>query len=435
MRSLLEIAADRADQAEVYTREQTADRVEFANRKLHDIRSSRLAGTALRIIKDGSEGQAFTRNPTDPAGLVDNAFASLEGGVEAPFRFPRTKGLPAVRSFDPAIEEVTTETLVEECARVHSILMDRIEGDLAVSAFRTIARFGVVNTAGTEISHRTSHAALFAGAVFPGSATGFRRIHAARTFGPTPDAMIEEIVTLFRAAEREVRPEGGRMKVLFLPGSLITLTWRLLAGTSGKNVLEGISPIAGKMGERVLSGKLTIVDDPRDTENPEPRAFDDEGVACERFTVFEKGVLRGFYNDLTHAAKLGVEPTGHGYRKAMWSADPVATHPSPALPHLTVVPGEASFDDLVSMIDRGIILEGVLGAHSGNIPNGDYSVGVNPALYVEGGEIVGRVKDAMVAGNAYETLREVVAVGRDTTTGFGGRIPAILCDDVSVACG
>ncbi len=74
-------------------------------------------------------------------------------------------------------------------------------------------------------------------------------------------------------------------------------------------------------------------------------------------------------------------------------------------------------------MDRGLILEGVLGAHSGNIPNGDYSVGVSTGLYVEGGEIRGRVTDTMVTGNVYETLSNVVAVGdtlRHASGAFGG---------------
>jgi PmbA protein len=97
-------------------------------------------------------------------------------------------------------------------------------------------------------------------------------------------------------------------------------------------------------------------------------------------------------------------------------------------------PGNKSFSQLVKAIDRGIIIDGALGPHSGNIPNGDYSVGVNPGLYVENGEIVGRVKDAMVAGNVYETLKDVMEVG-DTLhpSAWGAWVPAILCDNVSVA--
>ena len=86
------------------------------------------------------------------------------------------------------------------------------------------------------------------------------------------------------------------------------------------------------------------------------------------------------------------------------------------------------------MMDRGIILEDCLGAHSGNIPHGDYSVGASPGLYVENGEILGQIKDVMVAGNVYDTLKNVVAIGDTPERVMMGRMPAILCDDVSVAC-
>ena len=435
MRDLLAIASARAEQAEVYTRQTVEDRVEFADKKLHRIESSRLAGTALRIIVDGKAGQSWTRRLTDPEGMVANAFASLAGDVPARYRFPRTGSIETVEAYDLDIERITTEHLAEECARVHGRLAERVDGDLAVFAIRTISRFGVRNSAGTDLSHRTSHAMLFAGVVLPGTASGFRRLTPGRTLGSMPDAVIDEIAALYRAARREARPKSGRMKVLFLPSSLITLTWRLLAGTSGKSVYEGVSPISGGIGEQVVSERITFFDDPADPLAPEPRSFDDEGVAATPFTLIEDGVLRGFYNDLDHAAKLGVPPTGHGYRRSMWGGDAVTIRPNPHLSGPSCQPGEAGFQELVAMMDRGIILESVLGAHSGNIPNGDYSVGVNPALYVENGEIVGRLKDAMVAGNAYETLREVVAVGKDVTTGFGGQVPAILCDNVSVACG
>ena len=160
MEKLLSAAAARADQAEVYTRETTEDRVENVNGKLHDIKSSRLAGTALRIIKDGCEGQAFTRNMVDPGTLVDHAIASLKGGVEAQYAFPRTKDLPEVARTDPAIADVTTKEMAEECARVHSLLAARVEGDLAITAFKHRARFSVENSTGTAAVRDRSGATL-----------------------------------------------------------------------------------------------------------------------------------------------------------------------------------------------------------------------------------------------------------------------------------
>jgi PmbA protein len=82
---------------------------------------------------------------------------------------------------------------------------------------------------------------------------------------------------------------------------------------------------------------------------------------------------------------------------------------------------------------RGVVVADVMGPHSGNILNGDYSMGLSPGLWVENGEIVGQVKDAMVAGNVYETMREVVSVEDRVRSVYMGRFPAVLFDHVSLA--
>jgi PmbA protein len=76
---------------------------------------------------------------------------------------------------------------------------------------------------------------------------------------------------------------------------------------------------------------------------------------------------------------------------------------------------------------------GVLGAHSGNILNGDFSVGMNPGVYVENGRIVGRVRDGMVAGNAWDVLGRVSAVQDRPFSPHGYyRYPCVAADGVSV---
>jgi len=73
----------------------------------------------------------------------------------------------------------------------------------------------------------------------------------------------------------------------------------------------------------------------------------------------------------------------------------------------------------------------VMGAHSGNLLHGDYSVGLAPGLWVENGEIVGVVKDSMMAGNVYEDMKNVLAVGDTVQDAPMGRFPALLLDNVS----
>jgi PmbA protein len=275
---------------------------------------------------------------------------------------------------------------------------------------------------------------VYAGCVFPGSATGIWRISLSKKSERMPDELLDQIVDVYKRSQDVVEPKGGKMKVMFMPNSMLALNWRILSATSSKSVYEKISPLEGKVGEKVFDESVTITDEPLDDRRPGARAFDDEGVACSPLTIVDKGVLKGFYYDLHYASRLGAKPTGHGYKSAQWGGDPISLKPVPSLSHMSISPGRKSFWELVKLMDRGVIMEGALGAHSGNIPNGDYSVGTNPGLYVENGEIVGRLKGTMVAGNIYETLNHVVGVG-DTQyhSSFGGWVPSVLVDDVSVA--
>ena len=204
-----------------------------------------------------------------------------------------------------------------------------------------------------------------------------------------PDGWIEFVANTYNASLREVKPAGGRMNVLFLPGALFALVWRLREGANAKNVYEKTSRLKDQLGQQVLSEKLTVVNEPLNDQVPGARAFDDEGIPCRNLALFEAGMLKSFYCDLDYGRKLGIPPTGNGFR------GDTTTKPVPALEHLTIQPGDKSLGELIGMMKRGLIVGGAMGAHSGNILNGDYSIGLAPGIYVENGGIAGRVKDAM----------------------------------------
>ncbi|MCL0064069.1 TldD/PmbA family protein, partial [Dehalococcoidia bacterium] len=252
-------------------------------------------------------------------------------------------------------------------------------------------------------------------------------------FEKTPDEHLNFILHTYNKSLKEVSPRGGKMKVLFLPDTMYSLIWRLQSATNGKNIYEKKSPVSEKLGQEIFNRQLTIYNDPLNDDIPGARSFDDEGTPCRYFPVVENGILQNFYYDLHYAAKLKASPTGHGFRSAMWGGDSIATKPTPSLDHLFIKPGDKSLSELIKSIDCGIIIAGVLGAHSGNIPNGDFSMGLSPGLYVENGEIVGNVKDAMVAGNIYEVMKNVLAIEDTLYPAMMGTFPAILFDSVSVA--
>ena len=434
MEKLLEMAKKVSDKAEIYSLGFTHNSVSFKNAKLHDIGSKFQSGISLRIIKDNKLGFAYTRNLVDRQELLQNAMDSLEGEVEANYDLPLTKELPRIDTFDPSVEKVSSTQMVEESARVCGLLKSKTDAEISVSSTTYSETIRVMNSCGTDISGQSTFYVMYGSLVFPGSASGIWRTFLSKNFRQIPDNIVDEMTKLYTLSSKVIEPKGGKMKVMFMPNSMMALKWRISSGTSAKSVYEEVSPVATKVGEKIFDDRITIRDDPLNDEHPGARAFDDEGVACEPLTIIENGVLKSFYYDLDYASKLKAKPTGHGHRTTAWGGEPIAIKPTPALTHMIIEPGKKSFSELVGLIDRGIILEGALGAHSGNIPNGDFSVGVSPGLYVENGEIVGRVKDAMVAGNIYEMLKQVVDIGDTLYPSWGTAwLPPILCDNVSVA--
>ena len=433
MEKLLEIAKKVSDQSEIYSLDETTDGISFENSKLKDIESNVQSGVSLRILKDGKLGFAYTKNLLNREELLQNAVDSLKGGVEALFDLPVSKDLLSLNTYDASIVSLSNASIVEECKRVCETLAQRTKGQINLSAGRKAATVRLINSRGADLSSDSSLYFFNAEILYPGSYASIHRPLLHKSFEKASDPYLSFILDMYNPSVEEVHPKGGAMKVLFLPETIYTLMWRVQSATSGKNIHQKVSPLLGRTGEKLFDEKLSILDDPLNDTIPDARAFDDEGTSCRLLPIIENGILVNFYYDLHYAKKLNASPTGHGYKGSMWGGETVSFRPSPSLGHLTIRPGDKSFSQLLKSIDKGLLVAGVMGAHSGNILNGDFSVGLSPGLYVEKGEIVGHVKDAMVAGNIFSTLREVVDIEDSPHPGSGGTFPAILFDNVSVA--
>lgn len=434
MKKLLELASAEADHAEVFHEMDEAGSMSMRNGRATEMSATIQSGYALRMIRDGKIGTAYTKNLLDPAGMVENALVSMKGSVEAGFAFPGPADIPRQPVDDAGISGMGYGDMHARAARVLEHLHGKVEGQVDVAAGWGVTETGIMNSGGLEVSSRRPAMYIFTSLLFPNTETGVRSLFHSSVPGDFPKEDLDGLVAMYRAGLPVVDVPTGRMKVMFAPDTMYTLLWRLSAAVSGMAFHNRISPLLEKRGSKVLSESFTLYGDPTEPEEVNRRFFDDEGVPTGRHTVFEDGIFRNLVLNLDYAEKLGEEPTGTGYRGGMWGGETVSIQPSPSLRSSRIAPGDSSFEEMVSGIDRGVIVLGVLGAHSGNILNGDFSVGLNPGFFVEDGEIRGRVRDGMVAGNVYQVLNRITAV-EDTLhdTPAGGRYPAILLEDVSVA--
>ncbi|MFC1453511.1 metallopeptidase TldD-related protein, partial [Verrucomicrobiota bacterium] len=231
-----------------------------------------------------------------------------------------------------------------------------------------------------------------------------------------PGEFAERTITDLRNAERTVRAPAGKSKAFFPPEMLATFLYPVIIGVNGRNVAKGDSPLGGRLNHSVLAPCFTIVDEPHMDFAPGSSAIDDCGIPTQRHVVFDRGVLRMFLYDLDSAGLAGTEPTGNR------SCSPY---------NLVVTPGDRPSADLMSEVEDGVFLRSLSGFHTCNHHSGDFACDVALGYRIEKGEITGRIKNTMVAGNIYEMLAGNVELSSDLD--YQGRFPHAVMEGMSVS--
>jgi PmbA protein len=225
------------------------------------------------------------------------------------------------------------------------------------------------------------------------------------------------------------------MPVLFTPRGALVLLLPLVVGLSGKSVLLGVSPLAGKLGEQAFDPRLTLTDDGTVPFAPRSSRFDDEGVPTSRKVLIDRGKVGQFLYDLKTAGLAKTASTGNGFKGGLLGGRDFKNPPEVAPTTWMVAGGEKTFKELIAGLKEGLIVDQVIGLGQGNIASGEFSNNVAVGFYVRDGEVLGRVKNTMIAGNVYELLKgRLIELGREVEWAHGlFRAPAILVDGVGVA--
>ena len=398
----LEQAKGRAQEVEIAVRASRSSGAEYEDDKLKHVEASQTTAVSVRVIVEGKVGQSRGTDPQEVASVVDRAIALAAFGSEAKFNFPGPSAAPEVKTYDPEIACISREEMVAVGAEALELLK-AYNPEIKVSggAGWTVSKRRLVNSHGLDITSKESAYGASAGGVLVRGTDilWVGRYRNWRKKDVSARTLAEQSVEYFRYAERMAPVATKQMPVIFTPRGIRVLLIPILMGVNGKNVLKGDSPLAGKLGQQIVSPAFSLTDDGTVDYALDSARYDGEGVPRRRNEVVKDGVLTCFLYDLDTAAKAGVESTGNG----------VGCGASNVL----VAPGETSFAEMVRDTEEGIIVENVLGLGQGNIINGDFSVNLALAFKIERGEIVGRVKDVMLAGNAYNALNHIRAIGAE----------------------
>ena len=393
------------------------------------VAGGRSSASHLRVVRGGRAGCAVSRDD-DVAELAGHAMMAAASGAELELFLPAPSPLAEVSTRTPQAAAAGTAVL-DGLARA---LLDRLRRSnrrVEVWAERSYGSVRVANTRGVLAGYDVTLAGV--GAVVEFIGAGWAppcRVHLSGAALPTLfdiEGLVVEVNRRLDPPLLEVsRTIPASLPVCLAPSALVTFLRPLRAALLGHEAWLGRSPLRGRRGEQVFDEKLSVTDDPLIPERPGSRPVDDEGVPSRRLRLVERGRLRAFATDLSVGVRANAPSTGHGWRLP-------SAAPRVGFTNFRVEPGTGNRDALLAGMGRGLLIADLAWGAGPNPLVGTITLRAPWAYLVEGGEVTGRLEGVVLAGNVFDALRRVVAVGSDATWIGAQCMPSVVVEGLGIS--
>jgi PmbA protein len=218
-----------------------------------------------------------------------------------------------------------------------------------------------------------------------------------------------------------------KVPVILSPQVAVDFLDILSVSMSAESVQKKRSFLAGKVGQQIVSQVIDVFDDGTMPWGIGTKPVDDEGVPTKNKAIVSQGVLNGYIYNTYTARKDGTESTGNAVRSS------VKNLPGVGPSNLFIKPKDGkSPDDLTKSLSKGVLILSAMGVHTADQISGDFSVGIS-GLWIERGEVIYPIKEAVISDNILEVFKKIEAVGTDLK--FYGSIgsPSLLVGSIDIS--
>lgn len=338
--------------------------------------------------------------------------------------------IPDLDLYDPDGHAIALEEKLSLAKRAEAAALaadPRITNSEGTEAFDRQAEYAYATSQGFAGAYRTSSFSLTVSPV--AAANGEMQRESWYTLARKRERLDppEEVGRI--AARRALRRLGARkmktteVPVIFDPETAASLVRALAAAASGPTLYRGTSFLLNRLGKRIASSAVSIVDDGTLPGALGSRPFDGEGLAIRRTVLVNEGLLESYLLDTYSGRKLGLPSTHHAARDG--SGVSVATT------NLSLAPGTASPEELIASVKSGLYVTELIG-FGVNMVTGDYSRGA-VGLWIEEGQLAYPVEEVTVAGNLLEMFQAIEGVGNDLALRNRTSAPTVLVARMVVA--
>jgi PmbA protein len=416
-----------ASQVEVSIGQGTRFSVDIRQGEIEKLTEAVSKNLGLRVFVEGKMASASSSDLSKETlnRLITNAIqraklSSTDPLAGLPEKEPLTVDVEALKIYDPAIIEMPPEKKIAAAKETEAICLadNRVKKTFGSSFNTYVGERYLVNSNGFSGSFKRTNCScgvyLQAGEDANLFDEGWNDTSVNLAGLESPETIAK------KAIHRVTRLIGGRkiesqnVPVVFespMTGEILNF---LSTCVGGDNVYLKQSFLAGKIGEKVGSNLVTIIDDGLKPGAPGTEPFDNEGVPLRRTVVIENGMLKSYLLDTYSGRKLGMKSTGNG------------GGPN----NLYLAAGISKPEQIIKSVDKGLFLTGTIGF--GLVPTtGDISRGAF-GIWIEKGELTYPVAEITISGNLANLLQGIEMVGNDLQLKDSTNGPTIKVTEMTV---
>jgi TldD protein len=423
-RVLKTILQNGGEYADIYVERTESTFIVCEDNRIEKVISGTDAGIGLRLIRDFKTAYAYTNDPADSnltslARELANSFGTnpLAGKDIVLSRLKPPFLLTA--AIDPT--DIAVSRKIEYVVRANETARSRKTTRQAKVIYRDSKKDVTVANSLGDLTSEEKTATIFAVNVVAQKdgiiQTGYEPVGGTLGFEIFDKNLPETIANA--AAQRAelmlgaVPAPAGRFPVVLSSSAGGTMIHEAVGhGLESDLADRKLSVYSGKIGQKVASDLITVLDDSTLPGRRGSFIFDDEGTPSQRTVLVENGILVNFMYDRLCALKEGKQSTGNGRRESY------RHKPIPRMTNTIIAPGTHNPDDIVSSIDHGLLVV-KMGGGQVNTVNGQFVFEVSEGYMIEQGKVSEPVRGAILTGKGPEVLSEIDMVGNDLGFGIG----------------
>jgi len=425
LKEILDIAlANGGDLAEIFIEHKETTGVSCEDRKIERINTGIDAGAGIRVISGESTAYAFTNILTVKSlkELAQVASKAAVGGKKnQTLDFTTPKPLLELDIELPP-DKVSIEDKVEKvmAADAGARSIDEKISQVTVGYGDVRQKVTIANSEGIFVEDERIRTRFICNAIASdGSSiqTGFTSLGGTQGFEIFKERDPKDMG--MEAAQRALlmlsaKPcPSGKMAVVMASEAGGTMVHEACGhGLEADLVQKGLSVYANKIGEKVASDLVTVIDDATMQAKYGSFCYDDEGSIGQKNVLIKNGILESYMYDKLTAKKEKRQSSGNGRRESY------KERPIPRMTNTYIAKGKDDPEKIIKSTKEGILVK-KMGGGQVNTTNGDYVFDVAEGYLIKDGEITTAIKGATLTGNGPETLQMVEMVGNDLGFAIG----------------